>query len=240
MTLELKAKSRPLPTPALNQARAQGQIPVELYGHGQKNQHFFVNLLNLQDIYQKAGSSTLIDLVINGQEPIKTIIGEVQRDPVTNRILHVDFKQVKMDEEMQTKIPLVFVGESKAVKESGGTLIKSLEELEIACLPANLIHELEVSIDVLETFDDVIHVKDLEIPGQVSVLTNLDQVIASVTPIKIEVKAEVKKEEEVEAEAEEGAEGKAKKEEKVKEEARAEEGKSSEKSVVERSEGKKE
>ncbi len=223
MTLELKAKSRTVPTPILNQTRAQGQIPAELYGAGQANQHLFIDLRSLEKIYKQAGRSVLVDLIVDKKEPVKIIIGEVQKKPVTDQILHVDFRQIQMDKEMQTKIPLVFIGESRAIKEMGGTLIKSLEELEIVCLPIDLISALKVNLEVLETFDDVIHVKDINIPEKIKVLTDLDQVVASVTIIKVEIKEELKegeKEEEAvkvdekEAKAEKGgAEDKSKTEE---------------------------
>ncbi|MBU1036583.1 50S ribosomal protein L25 [Patescibacteria group bacterium] len=212
MTLELKAKTRQVPTPALNQTREANQIPAELYGHGQTNQHLFVDAKSLHNVYQQAGESSLVDLIIDGQKPFKIIIREVQNDPVSGKIIHVDFQQVKMDEAIEAKITLNFTGESKAVKEIGGTLIKSLEELEVSCLPADLIHDLEVNIDSLNTFDDVIRVKDLAIPEKIKVLIDPEQVIASVAPVH---KEEEPKPEEVPAEegAEVGEETEAKAEE---------------------------
>ena len=115
MNLELKAMIRPVPTKAINETRSKGQIPAELYGHGVKNQHLFLDLKKFEKVYEQAGSSTLLNLLIDQKLPLKVIIGEIQREPVSDTILHIDLHQVRMDEEIQAKIPLVFVGESKAV-----------------------------------------------------------------------------------------------------------------------------
>lgn len=180
MNLELKVTVRPVPTKAINQTRSKGQIPAELYGHGVKNQHLFLDLKKFEKVYEQAGSSTLLNLVIDQKPPLKVIIGEIQREPVSSAILHIDLHQVRMDEEIQAKIPLVFIGESKAVKELGGTLIKPLEELEVTCLPNDLVHEVEVNLEVLDVLDKAIHVKDLLIPPKIKVLNNVNDVVALV------------------------------------------------------------
>lgn len=189
--IKLQAAKRIIPTPALNQARKAGKITAELYGAGQKNQHLFLSGAELEKVYKRAGESSLIDLAIEGEAPVKVLIHEVQRNPLTDRVEHLDLYQVRMDQVLTTEIPLVFFGESKAVKELGGTLIKSLEKIEITCLPQDLIPQVEVDISGLVNFHDVIRVKDLKIPATIKVLTNAEEAIATALPVEVEKEAPV-------------------------------------------------
>lgn len=186
MTIELKAKMRTLPTAALNETRAQGLIPAEVYGHG-KNQHIFIAAKDYENFCKQATGVTLVNLIVDGQEPLKVLIGEIQHEPISGKVIHLDFKEIKMDEEMSARVPLVFTGVSKVVKEMGGTMIKSLDEVEISCLPDNLIGTIEVDLSVLISFDDVIHVADLKIPENITMVTEATRVVAG-------VKAKIKKE----------------------------------------------
>ena len=188
MTIELQAKNRTLPSTALNTARAQGQLPAELYGAGQKNQHIYVAAGDFGQYQRKVTGATLVDLIIDGQAPLKALIGEIQKDPLTGLVVHIDFHQVQMDKEIQAKVPLVFTGVSKVVKEMGGTLIKSINELEITCLPAELISHIEVDLTPLENFDDVIYVRDLKLPKQIKTNIEPNRVVAGV---KAKVKLEI-------------------------------------------------
>jgi len=186
MTLQLSAKVRTLPTPQLNQTRQAGQVPAELYGRAQANQHLLLELKALEKIYAQAGESSLIDLIIDDEhgksKTIKAVISDLQYSPLKNKIRHVDFHQVRMDEKIQAKVALIFVGESKAVKELGGTLIKSLEEVEVSCLPADLIHQIEVDISVLENLNQMIKVADLKAPPSIKLVSPAEQVVVAVKP----------------------------------------------------------
>lgn len=189
--IKLQAIKRIIPTTALNQARKAGKVTAELYGAGQKNQHLFLSGAELEKVYKQAGESSLIDLAIEGEAPVKVLIHEVQRQPLTGRVEHLDLYQVRMDQALTTEIPLVFFGESKAVKELGGTLIKSLEKIEITCLPQDLIPQLEVDLSGLVNFHDIIRVKDLKIPATIKVLTNAEEAIATALPVEVEKAATV-------------------------------------------------
>jgi large subunit ribosomal protein L25 len=96
--------------------------------------------------------------------------------------VHVDFHQVRMDEKMTAKVPLKFVGEAPTVKAEGGTLVKSLDEIEVICLPADLPHEIEVDLTTLKTFDDSIAIKNLKLPKGVEATMELTATIATVAP----------------------------------------------------------
>ena len=170
MTIKLEVKSRELVGKKVFKLREKGEIPAVLFGHGEKNSNLQLDGISFEKVYKEAGESTIIDLVVDGGKTVKTIISDVQYDPVKGKLTHVDFRIVKMDEKITAGIPLEFIGESKVVKEDGGSIIHNISEVEIECLPGDLIHEIVVDLSVLNTFDDVIMIKDLKIPAKVEIL----------------------------------------------------------------------
>lgn len=167
--------------------RLNSMIPAEFYGEGKQNISLQMNYQNFRKAYVAAGENTVIDLTIEGQNsPLKVLVHEVQRHPVTDKIIHVDFMDVRMDKEVHTHVPLEFVGESKAVKDLSGTLMTNITELEVKCLPQYLIHSIPVDISVLEDFHSSIHVKDLSVPSDIIVLDDPEQTVASVQPPRVE------------------------------------------------------
>jgi large subunit ribosomal protein L25 len=157
-----------------------------LYGHQIKSQPLSVNLQEFERVFQKAGASTLVDLKIDNGETKKVIIHEPQIDPITNQPIHVDLYQVKMSEKITTEIPLKFIGESPAVKELGGTLITNRDTIEVECLPQDLVHEIEVDISNLKTFEDLIKISDLKIPAGIEILNDPEETVVSVNPPRTE------------------------------------------------------
>lgn len=206
ITISLKAQKRGVPTKEINQQRKAGKIPAVLYGKNQTNQHLFIDNIEFEKVYQTVGESSLVDLTVAGDKPIKVLIYDVQKDPVTDKIDHIDLYQIDMTKPFTFTVPLVFVGESKAVKELEGTLVKSLDEVEISCLPSDLIHEIEIDVSSLETFEDVIWVKDLKVPENITIKTDPEESVASVVPPYVEKVPEVEKAEVEEVEEGEEAE----------------------------------
>src|SRR3989339_70695 len=183
--IKLKCQTRQLPAKEPNLTRKRGQIPAELYGQGSKNQHLFVNEREFEKLYEQVGESSLITLNVGESQPVNVLVHEVQRDPITDKFLHVDFYLVNLDKEIETRIPLVFIGESEAVKYLSGTLVKSLEELEIVCLPKDLVSKIEVDISQLKSFNDVIRVADIKLPGTIKSLIEPERTVASAVPVKV-------------------------------------------------------
>ena len=181
-TLTLAAKSRTATGRGVKGVRTAGELPGVLYGHGVEPHVFSVPAAEFRKVYAKAGSSSLVDVSFDGGAPVKAVIHEVQPHPLTMEPLHVDLYQVRMDEKMTARIPLVFTGESDAVKTLGGSLVKSLDSVEVDCLPADLPHELSVDLSALKTFEDDITVADLPVPQGVTVTTDAKLTIATVTP----------------------------------------------------------
>ncbi len=206
--------------------RLENRVPAVMYGHGTDARSISVNRSDFLRVLKSAGYSSLVDMALENQSPVKVLIKEVQVDPLSMEPAHIDFYQVRMDEELTANIPLKFIGESKAVKQDGGTLIKSMDELEVKCLPGNLPHEIEVDLSSLNTFEDAITVGSLKLPQGVAITADAGLTIATVArPLTEE---ELKKMEEtapadVTAIKTEGEEKKAAEEAKKAEEAAVEE-----------------
>ena len=157
-----------------------GSIPAVLYGQGVKNEHLWVDVKEFTKAYAIAGGSTLVNISV-GEDERAVLIYDVQIHPVTSDFVHIDFFQVDMKKEIETDIDLIFVGIAPAVKELGGTFVKSISKLPIRCLPSDLVKNIEVNISSIETFDDCIYVKDLNIPKGLEVTLEDNVVIALTT-----------------------------------------------------------
>jgi len=234
-TLELKSKKRTLLGKKVKSLRREGILPAVVYGGKEGSVPIELYLKEFSKVFKTAGETTLIKLLV-GEMAKNVLIHDVSRDPITEEINHVDFYEVKMDEKITTKVPLIFIGDAPAVIDLGGVLIKAMQELEVRALPSDLPHQIEIDISQLKTFDDNILVKDIKLPKNVEILENLETSVATVTPPRSEAELETlkgeveEKIEEVKVEAEEKAkeregEEKEKKEEGAPSSAKATEGK---------------
>lgn len=227
--LSLSAKIRKNLGKKIKTIRGQEALPAILYGPKIKSLPLEVDLEEFENIYKAAGESSLIKLQIKpssraqvkGDKKLKTkefsiLIHDVQRDPLTGKLIHVDFFQPSLKEEVEATVPLVFEGLSKTVKDLGGTLIKNISEVEVKALPQNLPKEIKVNIESLKTFEDEILIKDLLVPEGVKVLKKPDEVIVKVSPPE-KVEEELEKPIEEKVEEVEKVEEKKEKEEKKEE-----------------------
>ena len=192
--IKLNAKLRTETGKKTSVLKNDGRIPAVVYGHKVKNVLLDIDYKEFQKVLREAGESSLIELDIEGdKEKRPVLVHELQKDPVSDLFIHVDFFQTSLTEEVEVEVPLVFEGTSLAVKDLGGTLVKNISELEIKALPQNLPHEIKVSIDGLNTFEDHILVKDLDIPKGVKVLAKPDEIVVMVSQPE-DVEAELAKE----------------------------------------------
>jgi len=182
MATQLAAQTREKIGRQAKQLRKVGLIPAVLYGHETKPQNIAVEYEPFLRAYKQAGGATLVDLSVGGKDSTKVLIHDYSVDPLTDRFTHVDFYRVNMKEEITATIPLVFVGESAAVKAMGGLLTKSFDEVEVTCLPGDLVSGIEVDISVLATFDDILHLSDLKLPKGIELVLKTNEVLAKVIP----------------------------------------------------------
>jgi len=189
MELKLKAEKR-----ADSEKLSADYIPAVVYGKGINNQNLKLKRADFEKVYTAAGESNLIDLDF-GDGAVKVLVKDIQRDVLKYTFTHADFYQVNMKEKITTEIPFHFIGESKAVKELGGMLMKEINEIEVECLPSDLVDHIDIDISVLATYDDVVKIGDLALPKGFRLTHNhpSDVVVVVVEPKAIveEVKPEV-------------------------------------------------
>lgn len=200
MTFTLSAKIRKEVGKKTKLIRGEGKIPAVVYGPGVKNISIEVDMKEFRKVFQKAGESSLIEIAVDGEKQKRPVlINEIQKDPVSGSLIHIDFFQASLTEKVEVKIPLVFLGVAPAEKDLGGTLVKNILEIEVKALPQNLPHEIKVNIDSLKTFEDHISIKDLVLPKEVEILKKPEEIIVAVLPPqKVEEELAVPLEEKVE------------------------------------------
>ncbi|MFA6131313.1 MAG: 50S ribosomal protein L25 [Patescibacteria group bacterium] len=159
--------------------RAEHLIPAVVYGFGTEPLSITVAENDLKKLYTQAGESTVIDLNVNGKV-LPVLLHDLQYDPLTNFMSHVDFRCLDLTKKIEANISIRLTGEAPAVKELGGTLVQSLEEVEVLALPSALIREFVVDVSGLKTYDDVIRVKDLAPVEGIEILTQAENAIALV------------------------------------------------------------
>ncbi len=207
--LELKAEAREIMGRKTNSLRRAGFIPAILYGHGKKPVNLTVSAKDFSTVFKKAGETSLVELVVDGKKH-NVLVHDLARNPLTAETIHIDFFEVRMDEKIKTKVPLVFIGESLAIKSDGGVLVRALQEVEIEALPKDLPKEIIIDISALKTFEDKLLVKNIAVDDGIKILAGLDDVVALVAPPRsdkemedLESKAEVAAPEEIKVAGEE-------------------------------------
>ena len=212
--LELRTQARTTRGKQVKRLRAEGWIPAVVYSADIPAKSIQVQERSLFTTLKEAGSTTLIDLFVEDEsEPHVVLAREIQRDAITGQLVHVDFYQVRLTETVKTMPRLEFLGESPLVKQGEAVLIHGMTEIEVECLPTDLIHSIPVDVSVLERMDDNILVGDLPVPPGVTVLADPGDVVASVVPTRMAIEEEIELEEaeelelgvEARAEAEEEA-----------------------------------
>jgi len=197
-------------TDKLATVRSNGMVPAVVYGARVENTSISVPSTDFVKVLKAAGESSTVELTLAGKK-IDVLIHEVQVDPVKGFPIHVDFLAIDMNKPVEVSIALEFTGVAPAEKAGLGSLVKVLHEVEILALPKDLPHTIAVDISVLETLEDQIHVKDIVLPKGVTMVTDVEEVVALVAAAKeekeevpvdltaIEVQAKGKKEEDAPA-----------------------------------------
>jgi len=199
----LAAEHREITGKKVSALRHDGRLPAVVYGRGEDSANVTIDTHEFEQLRRRVGSNALIDLSVDGKKARPVLVHGVQVHPVNRRPLHVDLFLVRMTEELTVDVPLVATGEAPAVAIGGGTLLHPTESVKVKALPDHLPQSIEYAVESLVDFDATIHVRDLVIPEDVTLLTDGDEIIAKVQAPRIEVEeAPVA----AEGEGEEGAE----------------------------------
>lgn len=177
--IDLNASERTEIGSQLNVLRKSGYIPAVLYGKGLDSVSIKVGTKEFNKAFKEAGESTLLYLHV-GDSEYPTIINDISRDTISGSVLHADFYKVNLKEKIKAHVPVVFEGESPAVKELQGIFIRNVNEIEVEALPQDLPHEIKVDISVLKEFGSQILAKDIELGKGVELATDPESILATI------------------------------------------------------------
>jgi large subunit ribosomal protein L25 len=166
--------------------RTEGILPAVVFGHNHASESVQVDAKEFSALQKVAGRHALVDLKVDGGRVRPVMIHGVQEHPIRRVPIHVDFYLVKMTEEMTVDVPLVPTGGSVLVEKHDGTLLQSIDHVRVRALPADLPPEIHYDISHLETWDAVVHVRDLVLPPKITVLNDLAEPVAHVAQPRVE------------------------------------------------------
>lgn len=188
-------------TDKLASVRNNGMVPAVVYGAGVENTMISVSSAPFEKILKVAGESSTIVLEVKGDADKKdlpdgkvgtvkkfnVLIHDIQVDPIKGFPIHIDFLAIDMNKPVKVNLPIEFIGVAPAEKDGLGVLVKVIHEIEIEALPKDLPHKVSVDLSVLLVLDDQIHIKDIVLPKGVKMITDENEVVALIAPIKEEV-----------------------------------------------------
>lgn len=204
--VDLQAQERVVLGKQVKRLRTDGWIPGVVIGPDNPSLSIKMEERQLIRTLQEAGSTTLINLSVGeGAEPKLVLAREIQSDILTGKLLHVDFYEVRLTEKVRTSPSLDFIGEAPVLESGEAVVIYGMNEVEVECLPTDLVSSIEVDISVLKTLDDSILVGDLPVPEGITIVSDPGEVVASAVSTR-ELVIEEEEEEVVEIEFEEGME----------------------------------
>jgi large subunit ribosomal protein L25 len=188
--MDLNVQSRKVTGKNVKLLRRQGIAPLHLYGHGLESLALQANAGELQKAMGRVGTTSLLGILIDGATtPRNVVIREIQRHPMTGKLLHVDLYQVSMAEKIKMEVSIRLIGEAPALKSSDNQLVQELETLDIECLPAQIPANITLDVSSLTEAGKELFVKDIKPIAGVVILNNPEQLVA-----KPEEKKEVKPE----------------------------------------------
>ena len=188
--------------------RRKGILPANIYGHNVNSTAIELDQHDMALLLRRAGRTHLLSLSIEGErEPRNVLVRQVQREPTSDLILHIDFFQVSMREKLTVTVPVLLTGHAPVLDEADTTVVQTLDSVQVECLPADIPESVTADQSALTTTTSNIHVRDLQVPANVTVITDGDIVVASVTFVVTEPEEEPVAEETAEAEGEAAEEG---------------------------------
>ncbi len=188
--VELKVNPRPVLGKKVKRLRSEGIIPANVYGRALDSVAIQVVRDDLVRVVRSAGRNEIVYLRLDGEEPRPTFVRQIQLNPVTDAILHVDFYQISLAEKVRIEVPLALVGTAPAEQAYGGTLLHSLDSITVEGLPTDIPSVIEVEVSGLEEIDASIHVGELSVPDKVTVLSDPELVVAKIAPPHVEKEVE--------------------------------------------------
>lgn len=190
---------------ANRRSRAAGRLPAVVYGHDRTTENLELDTHEFRTaMFRLAGRSAIFSLTQEGvQEEHIALMREVQRNPVTDEVLHVDLYEIPRGQDVVVAVQVSVIGSNQTVKTGEGSVALSLDNIELSCRPSQLPEVIEIDISELELHDKIF-VKDVAAPvGEI--VSDPEMLVLNIKPATIFIEEEEEPEEGVEGE--EGAEG---------------------------------
>ena len=185
--IELLTTTRDILGKKVRFLRRQGITPVHLFGHDVESLALQCDTGQLQHALAQAGKTRLINLRLDkAKKPRNVVVRKVQKDARTGELLHVDFYQVRMAEKIRVEVPIVLVGEAPALRFKETVLAQELNSLAIECLPDEIPPSVELDLSSLTEGEQAIQVKDIVLDEGITILTDLEQIVAKVSARPVE------------------------------------------------------
>ena len=172
--------------------RVSGIIPAVMYGPGKQPTAISVDPQVIQDIlHSETGRNSIFSVSVDGSEQNNAMVKSYQLDPVQGKLIHVDFIQIAMDQQLTLSVNIELVGEPQGVKIGGGMMDFVTRAIEVECLPKDIPESIKVDVSKLQ-INDYIRVKNLEVDPSVKILSDQEVVVVTIIPpAKEETPAEV-------------------------------------------------
>ena len=183
---ELEVTNRSIFGKSTKKLRREGTVPGNIYGHGQDPIPVQFSALAFDHLTHQRGGGSIVALKGLSSSTETVLVRRVQRDAVKGKILHVDFTRVSMDERIESKVPLHFIGEAPAVKLSGGVLLHLLEALPIECNASDIVESLDVDISGLADIDAILYAREVKLPSGYTLNVDPEEPIAKVAGTRAE------------------------------------------------------
>jgi len=188
---ELEISRREVMGKAVKRLRKVGIIPANVFGRNQAPLAVQVDAVSFERLRRSHGTRSVLTLRMPGTKSTQTaLIRHVQRDPCTDKIIHVDFFRVSLSERIKVKVPLHFTGEAPAVKTENGVLLHLLDAIEVECVARDIPEYLEVDVSGLDEIDAILHASDVKLPANFTLLTDPEEGIVKVAASRAEVAEE--------------------------------------------------
>lgn len=201
--LSLKAQERTILGKQVKKLRRDGIIPAHVFGNKVDTEHISVNETEFKEVYDQAGETGLVDLKIGSEKVRPVMVRAIQLDPVSSRLLHIDFYQVNLSQKVKVYVPIELVGEEpESVHLGEAVVLQTLNEVEVEALPTDLIDKIDVDTSSLKAIDDAITVNALSYDrSKLTILADPEEVVVKLAPAVTEEMQRLLDEQEAEAQA---------------------------------------
>ena len=185
---EIKLSNRSISGKKVANLRREGIMPVHLYGGDSGPLSLQGDSAEINKLLPRVGLNIPVSVVVeDGETGEICFVREVQRHPLTQDILHVDFLRVDVKSKITASVPIEVIGDSPAVRLLGGTLIQNMQSINVEALPLNVPEKITVDNTSIEDFESAIHISDISVEGDISITNPSDALVARVAPPRIEL-----------------------------------------------------